>query len=91
MPTPSEILAPMGHRYITDRLRALCVADAVPELRAVLNEAATVIEGRDRALDGASAFRLLRSLVAHWDEFGHMHGLDDKMDEARGFIRRAIG
>ena len=90
MRTPSEILAPMGHRYITERLRALCVSDTAPELRAVMNEAATVIEGRDRALDNVTAFKLLRRLVSHWDEFGHEHGLDEAMDEARGFINRAL-
>ena len=91
MPTPSEILAPMGHRYITERLRALCVSGTAPELRAVMNEAATVIEGRDRALQGETAFRLLRGIVQHWDEFGNEHGLDERMDAARKFIRSAIG
>lgn len=90
MLTPSEILAPMGHRYITERLRALCVADVDPSLRAILNEAATVIVGRDAALDNVTAFKLLRHLVDHWDEFGPEHGLDEKMDEARGFVRRAL-
>lgn len=50
-----------------------------------------MIEGRDRALHDSSAFKILRRLVSHWDEFGHEHGMDEKMDEARRFVRSAIG
>ncbi len=78
-----------GHEYITQRLRAQCGAATPPELRALLNEAATVIAGRDEAIDGMTSFRLLKGIVAHWDEFGHEHGLDERMDAARRFIRRA--
>ena len=80
-----------GHRYIVERLRNRCTPDVDPNLRAVMNEAATVIEGRDAALDNVTAFRLLKGIVAHWDEFGHEHGLDERMDAARGFVGRATG
>ena len=81
----------MGHRYITDRLRAEAAKqDAHPNVRALLNEAAIVITGRDTALDGATAFRLLRGIVNHWDEFGAEHGLDERMDTARRMIATAL-
>lgn len=79
-----------GHSYITVRLRNRCTPDTSPEFRALLNEAASVIEGRDQAIATETAFRLLRQIVAHWDEFGPEHGLDEKMDQARGFVRRAL-
>lgn len=78
-----------GHRYITERLRNRCTPETPPELRAVMNEAATVIEGRDRALDNTTAFSHLKQIVAHWNEFGHEHGLDERMEEADKFIRLA--
>lgn len=61
-----------------------------PNLRAVMNEAATVIAGRDDALRGNKTFLLLQSLVRHWDEFGHEFGLDERMDAARAHVNRAI-
>jgi hypothetical protein len=76
-----------GHNYITVRLRAEATKQEThPAMRSLLNEAASVISGRDTALDGATAFRLLRGIVQHWDEFGHEHGLEDKMDTARRLI-----
>lgn len=80
-----------GHEYITVRLRNRCVPETPPETRALMNEAATVIEGRDRALHDSSAFKILRRLVSHWDEFGHEHGMDEKMDDARRFVRSVTG
>lgn len=79
-----------GHQYITDRLRAEAAKqDTHPALRSLMSEAATVITGRDTALDGATAFRLLRGIVRHWDEFGHQHGLDEKIDTARRLVDTA--
>jgi len=78
-----------GHKYITERLRNRCTPDVSPELRAVMNEAATVIDGRDAALRADRTFLLLQSLVRHWDEFGPEYGLDEKMDAARSHVNRA--
>ncbi len=76
-----------GHEYITVRLRAeASKQETHPAMRALLSEAATVIGGRDTALDGATAFRLLKGIVNHWDEFGHEFGLDEKIDTARRLI-----
>lgn len=77
-----------GHEYITVRLRTACTPSVDPTIRALLNEAATVIVGRDAALQQSAAFQLLKGVVAHWDEFGHEHGLDERMDAARSFVRR---
>lgn len=76
-----------GHEYITERLRQKCVETTPPEIRALLNEAATVIEGRDAALGQGTAARLLRGLVAHWNEFGWEHGFDELMDAADRHVR----
>lgn len=77
-----------GHEYITVRLRAACVPSTDPGVRALLNEAATVIVGRDAAIQQSAAFQMLKGIVSHWDEFGHGHGLDQRMDAARSFVQR---
>ena len=82
-----------GHDYITDRLRAKCTPDTSPEIRALLNEAATVIEGRDRTLRGNTLHAALSGIVDHWWEFGEMmvnnhddYGFDERIDAAAKLV-----
>ena len=78
-----------GYEYITVRLRAKCTQDTPPDIRALLNEAATVIEGRDRTLHGNALHTALSGIVSHWYEFGEMmvnnqtdYGFDERIDAA---------
>lgn len=80
--------------YITERLRQKCTPDTPPELRALMNEAAAVIEGRDRTLHGNALHSALSGIVSHWYEFGEMmvnnqddYGFDERIDAAAKLVR----
>ena len=84
-----------GHEYITIRLREKCTPDTPPGIRALLNEAATVIEGRDRSLQANALHTALSGIVSHWHEFGEMminnqtdYGMDERIDAADKLLRK---